>query len=213
MTKTLGKESNKRGSIYEVINLDRAYFEQLKQILYKNNIEYKTRAEFYRARDRALIAGLVLTGLRASEIILLRKDQLLSEGDLVRIHKARTVKNSELRSKIPLPTRGVLGGFTRMITTYARDLPAESVLYPRGSGAGVDYTQHIGRRRVYQIVSALTGEYPHYFRAVNATIWARIFKGNAYMLKSFFGWKNLNSSSPYVKTFWEEKEGEINAVF
>lgn len=198
--------------MYEVINLDQEFFIRLLTKLRVNKLDYKYRTQFYNARDAALIATLTLTGLRASEVILLKKTQFLKDGDLVRVHKVRTIKGGDLRNKIPLPTKGTLGEITRIITDYL-DLVPEGFIFPRGSWSRVNFLDHIGRTRVYQIVNGITGEYPHYFRAVNATIWARIFDGNAWMLKSFFGWKNLNSSSPYVKTYWEEKEGGINDVY
>lgn len=206
-------QDKKRGTIYEVINLDQEFFFRILTKLRVHKIDYKYRTELYNARDAALIATLTLTGLRASEVILLKKVQFLNDGDLVRVHKVRTIKGGDLRNKIPLPTKGVLGEFTKLITSWLNQVQDGGYIFPRGSAFSLDFNAHISRVRVYQIVRELTGEYPHYFRAVNATIWARIFEGNAWMLKSFFGWKNLNSSSPYVKTYWEEKEGGINAVF
>lgn len=205
-------QDKKRGVKFAVINLSSEFFLDLLFKIRENPIEYKTQPGIYHDRDAALMALLTLTGCRASEIVLLKKEQFVQDGELVRVHKVRTIKGGDLREKIPLPTRRTLGKFTRLIMNWIRQLPDGAYVFPRGSGAGINYQDHISRRRVYQIVYGITGLYPHYFRAVCATLYAGIFK-DAWELKTFFGWKNLNSSSPYVKSRWEDKERLINEVF
>lgn len=181
-------------------------------MILSKNLEYKTNKELYHSRDNALISGLILSGLRASEIVLLKKAQIFDYA----IYKARTIKGGDLRTEIPLSANpeSEIGKLTNIFLNWIDKLPHRTALvFPRGVGFGVDFDNHISRVRVFQIVYNKTGYYPHFFRSVHATIWSHVFNKDAFKLKSFMGWKNLNSASPYVKSIWEQDKHKINEVF
>lgn len=209
LLKDLTKVS-KRGTKYEVYTISRRFLENLRIKILSKNIEYKTNKEMYHSRDNALCCGLLLSGLRASEIPLLKKYQIEDN----KLLKVRTIKGGDLRKKIPLPTQRELGEWTRIFYYWLEKIPYKTAfVYPRGCGFSIDFDHYISRVRVYQIVREKTGYYPHFFRSVHASIYARVFGFDAWKLKSFMGWKNLNSSSPYVKSNWEQDENKINEVF
>jgi integrase len=204
----------KRAVKYEVINLNKLFFEKILYQLKTNSLEYKLYPDRLPLRDSAAVATLTLTGLRASELVLLKKKQIVNHGDLIRIHKVKTLKGGLMRDQIPLPTRGILSKFTKIITTWISFVPNdEYYIFPRAHSFGINFRTHLKRYRIYQIVYALTGKYPHYFRSVCATLYGKYILKDAWMLKQFMGWSNLNSSSPYVKSAWERKEKLINEIF
>lgn len=207
-------KGSKRGAKYEVYTLSRRFFRDLRHQIESKNLEYKTNKDFFQSRDKALVTGLVLTGLRASEISLLKPLQIQDDDSRLRLLKVRTVKGGDLRAKIPLPTQNELGEYTKIFLRHVDKIPDRaSFIFPRGSGLGINFDQHISRKRVYQIVNGMTGLYPHYFRSVHASIYAKVFGFDAWKLKAFMGWKNLNSSSPYVKSNWESDENKIDEVY
>lgn len=204
----------KRAVAREIIRISPEFFKELRRTILTNQIEYKVCPDLFHIRDSALIATLTLTGLRAAEVVLLKRDQFVEDPDLIRIYKVKTVKRGLLREKIPLASRGELGKFTEIIFNWIDQIPHRSCfVFPRGSYAGINFDEHLSRKSVYRITRKITGKYPHYFRSVCATIYGKIFDNDPYLLKDFMGWKNLNSSTPYVKRQWENYEQKVNSVF
>ena len=173
---------------------------------------YKTNRDFYLSRDRALIALLILTGCRISEALRLKRLQFRIYDDRIELRNVSTLKSGNMRNKITLPKAGRLEDFSLTVEKWLRLVPSEdSYVFPQGSNFGLNWKKHIGRKRGYAIVRYITGKFPHYYRAICETIYARlVFKGGeAWKLQQFMGLKRLDSTTPYVQSSWEEDEHKI----
>ena len=159
---------------------------------------YKTRKEFYKKRDRALLVTLYLTASRISETLLLKKDQFnFSDPEFVVVEDFKILKRKKKTLQkegrpmvnIPFPKVGVLKPFTEMVLDY---LPFSSNrLFP--------FTRH----RAHQLVKYQTGMWPHYFRSQRLSQVINLIK-NPDAVGKMFGIKSTNTLTHYYKTSWEE---------
>jgi integrase len=193
--------------------LDDKLFIDLESDVAKTEWNYKTQM-FLQTRDKALVSLLMLTGLRISEALGLRKKQFRVYEDKVLIANAVTLKHGLLRPKIILTRKGRLAPFTEIFLEWFNQLPeyAEFV-FGSGSALGISYDQHIKRARAHWIIKTTTGKFPHWYRSVCESIYARsVFHNDAWKLKAFMGLKSLESTGPYVSGNWEENEKDIDKV-
>lgn len=192
--------------------LDDKLFTDLENDVAKTEWNYKSLM-ILQTRDKALVCLLMLSGLRISEALGLRKKQFRVYEDKVLIANAVTLKHGLLRPKIILTRKGRLAPFTEIFLEWFNQLP-EYAEYVFGSGCalGLSYDRHIGRIRAYQIIST-AGKFPHWYRSVCESIYGRmVFKNDAWKLKSYMGLKSLESTSPYVSGNWEQNEKDIDKV-
>lgn len=204
------KSHIKRAVKDEPIFLDAELFNDLLRLVDKVKWNYKTNRELYARRDKALFCFLILSGCRVSEALILKKKQFRVYPNKIEVANVQTLKHGLLREKIFLPKLGSLKPFTYIFEDWLQTVPEDSnYIFPLGNSTGLNYKLHIGRKRAFEIV-ALTGKFPHWARAVCANIYGKIvFKNDAWKLKEFMGWKNLDSSSSYVNGRWEEDEKRI----
>jgi len=102
------KEIKKR-SVHDVpLFLDERLFEELRILVNRQGWNYKTDKEIYQLRDRALISILILTGLRISEALMLKRLQFRIYDDRIILVNVKTVKSGLIRRKITLPKEGKL---------------------------------------------------------------------------------------------------------
>jgi len=126
---------------------------------------YKTRKEFYKVRDKALIALLYLTGLRISEALRLKKKQfrkershfvisqiLLSKSRVEGRPRRTRFREAFISLKSERKTLGIL------VKNYLDRLHDESRLFPWSLGKN-RFGQIVGTRRAWQIVNAYFPEF------------------------------------------------------
>lgn len=184
-------------------------FPELYEVITRNKWNYKTNVEVLQKRDMALMCVLALSGLRISEALLLKKEQFTESKDFIIIKNAMTVKNSRIREEIPLSKHGSAKPFTQAISNYLLLIPGfEDYVFPRASGVGILWNQHISRQRAHRIIKSLTNFYCHYFRGVCETKYGKIFK-NPYALKDFMGLRDIRSTEPYVHIDWRDFKNSI----
>jgi len=196
------------------IFLDDRLWDELETIINLSGWNYTTNMMLLKLRDRALICLLILTGLRISEALRLRKLQFRSYKRRIVLANVETVKRGLLRSKIVLPKEGRLRVFTFVFEAWLREVPKdECYVFPKATSLHngiILWDKPLSRKRAFWIIRSTTGKFPHWFRAVCEMVYGRlVFKSDAWKLKEFMGLKRLDSTSPYVKGTWEDNISEI----
>jgi len=169
---------------------------------------YKTDIDFYRCRDRALLALLYLTMGRVSSVLRLYKSHfdLKTDPDFIIIRNMKVIKRKKesvrrfgypLRD-VALPRQGRLSPFTRLVEDYLRFLNDEDKLF------------NFGRVRAWQIVNYITGKWCHDFRSQGESYFGRyVFRRDPFGMAEYIGIKNIQSLSEYVKTTWEDYKRQL----
>lgn len=199
------------------IFLDDRLWDELHTIINLSGWNYKTNIRLFKLRDRALICLLILTGLRISEALRLRKLQFRVYDKEIVLANAQTVKRGLMRTRIVLPKSGSLAAFTLVFEEWLNVVPYdESYIFPKGTSLRAGsflWDKHLSTKRAFWIIKTTTGKFPQWFRGVCETVYGRlIFKSDAWKLKEFMGLKRLDSTTPYVKGTWEEDEHRIYEI-
>jgi len=174
---------------------------------------YKTRRDFFEARDQALMSLLFLTAGRISEVLSLTKEQFDFEADkdfiiirnmvLVKRFKTRKGKpvrhrTAPIRDEVPLPLKGPLSKFTRLVQEYLNLLcETREKLFK------------FKRHRAWQIVNFVTGEWCHWFRSQAESYYGKYVFNTPFALRDFVGVSDIESLGPYVKTQWRDYKKEL----
>jgi len=125
---------------------------------------YKVNKQYYMQRDRSLVALIYLLALRISEALRLRKNQFIFNGNgkdrivvqAIKLSKSRVKdrpRKEQYRQVNYLPLVGERAKLTEFVTDYLEILEPDELLF-KFKGF-----------RAWQIVTALTGETCHWFRA------------------------------------------------
>lgn len=202
----------KKRSVQDIpIFLDRNLYKELKDIVESVLWDYKTNRETYQLRDQAFVCLLILSGLRISEALQLRKKQFRIYDDKIVLANVKTLKRGLIRQRITLPKKGNFAWFTNTVEKWLTVIPTEdSFMFPSGTVAGLRWNIPLSRKRPFWIIKTTVNKFPHWFRGVCETVYGRIvFKNNAWKLKDFMGLKRLDSTTPYVMGPWEEDEERI----
>ena len=209
------KDVKKRKVTDVPIFLDDRLWDELHSIINLSGWNYTTkRADLFKLRDRALICLLILSGLRISEALRLRKLQFRVYNQEIVLANVQTVKHGLMRTKIILPKTGKLAMFTFVFEEWLETIPKDdSYVFPKGTSlrdSSFLWDKPLSTKRAFWIIKTTTGKFPHWFRAVCETVYGRlIFKSDAWKLKEFMGLKRLDSTSPYVKGTWEDNIPKI----
>jgi integrase len=193
--------------------LERFGIEQILSLITSKAWPYKTQEDFYRARDKALMSLLFLTAGRISEVLSLTKVQFDFEADKnfiiirnmilvkrLKMRKGKPVKHktAPIRDEVPLPLRGPLARFTKLVMDYLSlmdDPKAELFKF--------------GRHRAWQIVNHITGEWCHWFRSQAESYYGKYVFTSAFALRDFVGVSDIESLGSYVKTQWKDYEDKL----
>ena len=176
---------------------------------------YKTTPEKYHSRDRALLSLLYLTAGRISEVLMLKKSQFdfESDQDFIIIRDMQVVKRTKktiakyglpLR-EVPLPLKGQLAPFTKLVVEYLDRIEKDSMLFPSTKKS----RPHISRIRAWQIIYGITGKWCHYFRSQAESHYGRVFR-DVIALADFVRVVNIQTLSEYVKTNWQDYRRELS---
>jgi integrase len=187
--------------------------EQILSLITSKTWPYKTDMENYYRRDRCLMALLFLTAGRISEVLSLTEDQFDFDADrnfiiirnmiLVKrltTRKGKPVKHTTapIRDEVALPLSGPLSKFTVLIEDYV-----DSISDPKAK------LFNFGRRRAWQIVNYITGQWCHWFRSQAESYYGKYVYTSAFALKDFVGVTDIESLGPYVKTSWRDYEDRL----
>ncbi len=206
------KSHGKRKVKDEPIILDDKLLPQLANLIQNIKWTYKVNMETLQKRDKALVAFILLTGVRASETQQLRRKQTRIYNTHILVVNVQPLKRGNLREEIILPKSGGLAPFTAIFEEWLRQVPGDnSVLFPSATPDGaLLWDTPLSRYRIHRIVKVTTGMFPHWFRGVCETIYGKqIFQNDAWALKDFMGLVNLNSTSPYVSGQWKQHVARV----
>jgi len=172
---------------------------QLHRLITSKTWPYKTRWDFYHARDRALMALLYLTCGRVTEVLSLKKSQFVldADPDFVIIANMIVVKREKkqrrappIRAEVSLPKEGPLAKFTKLVVEYLKMLPEDAKLF------------EFKRRRAWQIVRHPTGKWCHYFRSQGESWYGKIY--DVFGLKEFVKVTSIETLGDYVRAPWRQ---------
>ena len=126
---------------------------------------YKANIEFYKTRDKALVALLYLLALRVSEALRLERKQfkipdktgvkdriIVRSIKLSKPRKKGTPRKHQFRDEGWLPLLGSRAPLSQLIVDYLQIMRSEKLF-------------RFGRVRAWQIVTALVGDTCHWLRA------------------------------------------------
>lgn len=132
---------------------------------------YKTRKEYYKIRDQALIALLYLIGARVSEVIRLTRDQFKDRETYIHVQRIKLSKSRKGKKRrvqyreANLPLQGERSQLTQLVIKYLQLLKPKERLF-KFTLRKNEWQQIIGTRRVWQIVNAYMPEITtHWLRA------------------------------------------------
>ena len=191
----------------EPIILDQNFYTNLHKTIQQAQWPYKTNTHQLWKRDQALIAFLILTGVRNSETQHITKKQTHNFKTHILVTNIKTLKNGHTREKTTLPKKGAFAPFTQTFQTWLDQIPHEdAVLFPAANPDGtLNWNKPLSRPRIHHIIKTTTGKFPHWLRGVCETIYGQqIFKNDAWALKDFMGLKRLDSTNPYVQSPWKK---------
>ena len=190
----------KRAVSDEPIYLTKQFFEQLYLQFTSRHYDYKELKQL-KDRDSALCCLLVLAGVRATEVSLLKRKQFKILENKILLLNVKTEKGGDMRPRIEFTKTGALKEFTFCFENWLRQVPSEEAhVFPHGSSFGLSWDSSITRSRVFAIVQLKTGKFPHYLRGVHETYYGEtIFEGDAWRLANHMGLKRLDSTRPYVQ--------------
>jgi len=158
------------------------------------------------------MALLFLTTGRVSEVLSLKKAQFDFEADrklivirnMILVKRLRTRKGkpvrhrtAPIRDEVPLPLRGPLAKFTKLVLEYLELLREDAKLF------------NFGRRRAWQIVKFVTGMWCHWFRSQAESYYGKYVFDTPFALRDFVGVSDIESLGPYVKTRWKDYENRL----
>ena len=172
--------------------------EEIYKLITARTWPYKQTPDFYKTRDRALMALYFLTGGRNNEVVKLKKAQFIVQKEFVVIkgmHISKRAKKTiakygpkvTMREPIYLPRFKSLEPFTQLIINHLEQLKGdpEQKLFL------------FGTRRSHQIIKFVTGKWVHWFRSMSENFYGEIF-GDAVKLAKFIGVTNVQSVMPYI---------------
>lgn len=159
-------------------------------------------------RDRGLIAALFETGGRVSEVLELTIENFLRQYPFLVVKSMPVFKRYE-----KMEDYQDVEGKTRWLTepkkayrTFPIHLkeplvqPLLALIERKKQGR----LFKIGRKRVYQIVTALHPTiYPHWFRAQRASQLALEYGYDVHDLVDFFNWKDMVTAVHYSRMGWK----------
>lgn len=187
--------------------------EQIYNLITSKTWPYKEKREFYHIRDRALMSLLFLTAGRISEVLSLAKEQFDFEADrnfivirnMILVKRLKTRKGkpvrhrtAPIRDEVPLPLKGPLSKFTRLVQEYI-DLMGEHK----------EKLFKFKRHRAWQIVNHATGQWCHWFRSQAESYYGKYVFNTPFALRDFVGVSDIESLGPYVKTQWRDYQDRL----
>jgi len=191
----------------------RLSLEQIYNLIISKSWPYKVGLDFYPVRDRALMALLFLTAGRISEVLSLKMEQFDFQADKnfiiirnmilvkrLKTRKGKPVKHrtAPIRDEVPLPRKGNLSKFTKLVLDYL-----DLIVEPK------ENLFRFQRHRAWQIVNYVTDQWCHWFRSQAESYYGKYVFNTPFALRDFVGVSDIESLGPYVKTQWRDYENRL----
>jgi len=187
-------------------DIDPISFSDAENFIYKlitaKTWPYKTRTEFYHARDKALMALCFLTMGRIHEVLKLTKRQFdfSSDPGFIVIHNYNVGKRKETTIRqfgktyidVPLSEKS---RFTPLIVDHLNNIDIDDRLFP------------FSRYRAWTIIKHVTGLWCHWFRSQ-----AQSFKvnkvGNPMIVSDIYK-VSISTMAGYYKGEWKDHKDKL----
>jgi len=161
------------------------------------------------SRDRAIFALGVYTGMRISEIMSLRQDQVFTaSGVKYQITVCRLKKKNTVYSDIPITPK-----LRQVLTSYAREMLESEWLFPSSESV----TGHLSRKRAHMILAGafkklrLDGAKTHSMRRTLLTTLSRAGVPLR-TVQEISGHSNLSELQAYLEVDPEDKHKALQSV-
>lgn len=181
------------------------------QIIQRDTWPYKRKPDFYHKRDLALAALLYLSSGRINEVLRLKADQfsvLEDDPDFMVINNFYVSKRKEGKThpilEIPLPLKGKLAPFTRIVCDYLGLLGSDDKLF------------RFGRGRAWAIIRCITndpgneniGWFCHWFRAQSLSYQVSVIRSTVAVANQR-GVENPATLKHYDQGTWRQYKDEL----
>lgn len=176
--------------------------EQILKWLDTRSWKYSWTPDFYKLRDKALIALLFICCGRIGEVLELTKEQFKEQKHFVVLREYRVEKNkvNPIRDDWALPKRGRLAPFTAIIMEYLEKLPQNR-----------NKLFKIKRARAHQIVKHITSKWCHWFRAMGEAHYMRTVFKDPVKCASALRLRRSDTLIEYVPYEWKDYEKQLSA--
>jgi len=181
---------------------DIAEYLELKQlinfVLNCQSIPYVLNCNLKALRDRALLSLFVLTGLRISEILSLRRYQFCFDMlDFIEIRNVKILKRRKepIFKDFGLPKEGTLAPLTMLVLEHF-ETSKRAALFD------------INRTTAWRIVKHMTGKWCHYFRSQRLSYLVNKFRSTV-IVADMQGIKSPATIAHYYKGGWKHHKEEL----
>lgn len=184
---------------------------EILQIIKRNKWPYKQDIDFYETRDLALASLLYLSSGRINEVLRLKADQFSvddKDPDFMLIQNFYVSKRKKGKThpilEIPLPLKGSLSPFTRLVRDYLKLIAPDEKLFS------------FGRQRAWAIIRHITndpenpnpGWFCHWFRAQSLSYQVQLIRSTTSVAKQR-GIENPSTLRHYDQGDWRQYKDEL----
>lgn len=185
---------------------------EILRIIQHNKWPYRTNQDFYHKRDLALASLLYLSSARVGEVLRLKASQFSideSDPDFMIIQNFYVSKRKEGKIhpilEIPLPLKGSLAPFTKLVREYLKLLGPEDKLFT------------FSRHRAWAIIRYITndpgveenpGWFCHWFRAQSLSYQVQLIRSTI-SVSSQRGIENPATLKHYDSGDWRQYKDEL----
>lgn len=163
-------------------------------------------------RNIGLIACAYLCGSRVSEVCNVRIKDVLYDPPYLYINtdnlKSKDKKRKAVVIDIELEPEMVRLFMKFYKYRYNNHDSMDEALFR--SVRDSDPNGRLGRKQVYNIITSYLGFHPHFLRKIRATHLLTNFKFTGQELVDYIGWKDINSSAPYILISAENIKNKFN---
>jgi hypothetical protein len=165
-------------------------------------------ADQLHARDKALVAFTCVIGTRVGESLSLQRKWFHVEPDRISIADIQPEKHGLLRSGLWLPRTGPLAPLTEIFYKWLVQVPnePEAYIFPTAKPFGqINWNIPLEPARMHWIIQSTIKKFPHWFRAVCETYYAKVvFRNDGFKLKEFMGIRRFENIVCYVGEPWRQ---------
>lgn len=150
-------------------------------------------------RDKALISALYGLGIRKAELARIKRKQVIIEEEFLVVKDIEILKqkHQKLLDKA-MSFKGRMAPFTRTLWAYIEHKRPEESLFD------------INKERIWQIVKAKTGMWPHYFRSQHISYLANELGLNTVNLKDLTGHSTTSELQKYAHSTWKQYKEQLS---
>ena len=157
---------------------------------------YPQERENLRRRDSALLAALALTGLRISELLSVKKEQVVEDEQFLAFKNVAIKKRRKehILRDFYMPKEGATQPLTLLVNNHTQTVKKGKVFT-------------ISRSQAYRIINGMTGLWCHFFRSQRLSYLVNKFDGTK--AAAFQGVKSPATIAHYYKGGIEQHKEQL----